>query len=77
MAVALEEEIGRSVFEGNRDCGKCVHVNVCSVYRAVAGLINSFEVRKPFKAQELAKICVEFMPIYTSAPPNTFKPKRR
>jgi hypothetical protein len=42
-------------------------VNVCSVYRAVAGLINSFETKKPFEPFELAVICKEFSPIYIKA----------
>jgi len=55
----LEEE---STFSENalRKCGRCSHVNVCAVYRAVAPLINSFEVRKPFDPQNLAVICNEF-----------------
>ena len=51
----------------SRLCSKCSHVNVCSVYRAVAGLINSFETRRPFEPFELAVICKEFSPIYVKA----------
>jgi hypothetical protein len=58
MAVVLDER-EETVFEG-RSCEKCSHLPVCSVYRAIAPLINSFEVRKPFEAKELAKICKEF-----------------
>ena len=61
MAVVLDER-EESVFGKSelRKCSRCSHLNVCSVYRAVAPLINSFEVRKPFDPQSLAVICQEF-----------------
>jgi len=49
-------------------CGKCVHVNVCALYRAISPLINSFKEYQPFNPQDLAKICQEFMPTYTTKP---------
>jgi len=42
-------------------------VNVCTIYRALAGLLNSFEVKKPFEVDELAIICKEFYSIYNKA----------
>jgi len=50
--------------KNGRVCSKCVHVNVCSIYRAIAPLINnSFKSHKPFEPEDLAKICKEFMPV--------------
>jgi hypothetical protein len=56
----LEQEETISSDNALKKCGRCSHVNVCAVYRAVAPLINSFEVRKPFDPQNLAVICQEF-----------------
>lgn len=47
-----------------RSCKSCSHVNVCAVYRAIAPLLNSFEDRKPFDPADLAKVCIEYVPVY-------------
>jgi hypothetical protein len=60
LAVVLDEREREEGVEPIKSCEKCSHLPVCSVYRAIAPLINSFEVRKPFEAKELAKICKEF-----------------
>lgn len=62
----VEEQLGATPVIG-RLCSKCSHVNVCSVYRAVAGLMNGFEASKPFGALELAVICKEFSPVCVKA----------
>jgi len=60
------DEVAAGVW-GSRLCSKCAHVNVCSVYRAIAGLLNSFEIKKPFEPFELARICGEFLPVSIKA----------
>ena len=48
----------------SRKCTKCAHLNVCTIYRAIAPLINNnFKVKKPCEPEEIAQICREFMPI--------------
>ena len=51
-----------------KSCKRCSHLNVCAVYRAICPLINSFEVKKPFNPDDLAKICAEFTLICTFTP---------
>lgn len=60
-----EEALASAVM---RDCGKCLKVNICALYRAIAPLLNSFESRKPFDLKDLAKICQEFTPVYAATP---------
>ena len=60
----IQTEIEEMAKKG-RLCTKCLHLNVCAVYRAIAPLLNSFEGRKPFEAKELARICKEYTPLYT------------
>lgn len=48
------------------ECERCVHVNVCLLYRAVGSLLtNNFEEKSdnlaaPFKVGDLAKICTKY-----------------
>jgi len=73
----MVEESGKAE-ESLRSCKRCSHLAVCSVYRAVAPLINSFEIRKPLNPDDLAKICVEFtllLPPTTST--ESFRRNRR
>ena len=42
-------------------CKNCSHVKVCAVFRAIAGLLNSFEEARPFEPEDLAIICKEFL----------------
>lgn len=66
---SLEDETRNS-----RVCTNCVHINVCSLYRAIAPLIeNSFKDKKPFDAVKLAVICKEFMPVIAT---NVLRRKR-
>lgn len=43
----------------NRSCGKCGHVRVCVVHRALLSLLTKHftEDTQPFEAGELANIC--------------------
>ena len=41
-------------------CEKCAHVKVCSVFRAIAPLLQSFGDAKPFEPEKLATICREY-----------------
>jgi hypothetical protein len=76
MAVVLDER-EREAFDV-KSCKRCSHLPVCSVYRAIAPLINSFEVRKPFEPDELAKICKEFtLNVLTPKESNNAKKLRR
>jgi len=73
--MAEESEKGE---ESIRSCKRCSHLAVCSVYRAIAPLINSFEIRKPLNPDDLAKICTEFtllLPSTTST--ESFRRNRR
>ncbi len=46
-----------------RNCGKCGHVKVCAVFRAVDPLMKNWEEQdRPFEATDLASICKEFVP---------------
>ena len=47
-----------------RKCGTCVHVRVCSIFRAISPLIerNFTDGTKPFDAEDVARICREYMP---------------
>jgi len=47
-----------------KTCLKCAHLNVCAVYRAIAPLIKSFEEKPPFKPEDLAVICKEYLASY-------------
>lgn len=50
-------------FSVKHDCGKCGHVKVCAVFRAVDPLMKNWEEQdRPFEATELANICKEFIP---------------
>ena len=40
---------------------KCAHVKVCSVFRAIAPLLQSFGDAKPFEPEKLATICREYV----------------
>jgi hypothetical protein len=45
-----------------RSCAKCVHLNVCTVIRAVAPLLGNWEEgHRPFEATDLAAVCQEYL----------------
>jgi len=63
MMLSVEEMERKLEARANRGCKSCVHLSVCALFRAIAPLLNQFEERKPFKAEELALICKEYMPV--------------
>jgi len=65
MMSAAEVEKRLALKGSGRNCSQCIHVNVCALYRAIAPLLNQFEERKPFKPEDLALICKEYMPVVT------------
>lgn len=61
--VVVRVEQPQSQLLGERSCKTCVHGNVCCILRGIAPLLATFE-RKPFEVEELAKVCIEYAPIY-------------
>ena len=49
-----------------KKCGKCGHVSICSVFRAVGPLLQNWtDETRPFDPEDLAMICGEFIPAST------------
>jgi hypothetical protein len=43
-------------------CEMCSHVIVCAIYRAVKPLMDNWpEYQRPFNAEEIARICRQFI----------------
>lgn len=55
----MEQRNGTKIL---RSSGRCGHVKVCSVFRAVAPLLTNWEEgSRPFEAESLAAVCGEFI----------------
>ena len=49
-----------------KKCGKCGHVSVCSIFRAVGPLLQNWtDDTRPLDPEDLAMICDEFIPAST------------
>jgi len=44
----------------NKACTNCSHLTVCTIFRAVASLLQNWEKDKPIETENLAKICKVF-----------------
>jgi len=43
-------------------CSSCGHIRVCSLFRAIAPLLEKWtDETKPFEAESLASICKEYL----------------
>lgn len=62
MALETTQEpapAGASPFQ--KDCARCGHVTVCTIFRAVVQLMAKWpDDNRPFEAVDLAKICKKF-----------------
>ena len=59
-AVTTEEEQAPTSLPFRKSCKECSHLPVCSLYRAIAPLMENFK-EKPFEAEQLAIICKELL----------------
>jgi len=49
-----------------KKCGKCGHVSICSIFRAVGPLLQTWtDETRPLEPEDLAMICSEFVPAST------------
>lgn len=67
--VQLSSEAREAVEDAqvHRVCTECIHFQVCTIYKAVAPLIEeNFEEDKPLDPKDTAKICKEFAPVMVS-----------
>jgi len=44
-----------------RSCKNCAHLNICSLFRAIAPLIENWKGDPPITPTDLAQICSEFL----------------
>jgi len=46
----------------SKTCTKCAHIKVCSIFRAIAPLLQSWkDGERPLEAEDLATVCKEFV----------------
>lgn len=44
-----------------KKCIRCAHLRVCTLFRAIAPLLEQWSEEKPFEAEDLAQICRYFI----------------
>lgn len=42
-------------------CLSCAHIDICTLFRAIAPLLQTWEKYKPFEAEALANICRRYV----------------
>lgn len=57
----IDEEKLKANLNAERSCLSCAKLNVCAPLRAISQLLQTWEDKKPFSPENLAKICVEYL----------------